>query len=499
VKILLVDDDPDSLTSVQSFLARLGHQVTGCSSAEQALLCYFQDDYPMVLSDIKMPGLSGLDLLAQIKATPRGDFSDIILFTGHGDIDSAIAALRAGAYDYLLKPIRVDELATIIERVREHQLLKRENKRLSEEFVQAVQAETEQTKEEMAKWKLLANKNSGICMGVFSLCMALINELAYKYHTARDIPVLIQGETGTGKELIARIIHYGNKPDAAPFIDINCAALTPNLFESELFGYEPGSFTGGLAKGSKGKIDIAKGGTLFLDEVAEIPIDLQGKLLRVIQEKEFYRVGGLSKIKTDIRIICATNMDLETAVTEGRFRKDLYYRLKVGTILLPPLRERQEEILPLAAMFLESFSRQRAKHFASISREAEKILLDYSWPGNVRELRNAIEWAVFMHDDIELKPEHLGTIPTTCQFRENKTAPTAPILSAEVPFQLPSGGFSLEQFTDQIIIQALKMHDNNKTLTAQYLGLSRRALCYRLEQIANRADSLPNPYTEPNL
>ncbi|WP_371362767.1 Regulatory protein AtoC [Sporomusa rhizae] len=488
MNILLVDDDIDSLDSVHNFLFRLGHHIVDCSSAEQALLAYSQGDYPIVLSDIQMPGKSGLDLLTEIKAQQQGEFTDVVLFTGHGDMDSAISALRAGAYDYLLKPIRIDELAAIIERVREHQVLKRENKRLSKEFSEAVYAETEQTREELLQWKSIATKNLGIQMGIFSPCMAEIIGVAYKYHLVRDIPVLIQGETGTGKELIAKAIHYGDKPSDLPFIDINCAAITPSLFESELFGYEAGSFTGGLAKGSKGKMDLAKGGTLFLDEVAEIPLDLQGKLLRVIQEKEFYRVGGLNKIKTDIRIICATNVNLETAVSLGTFRKDLYYRLKVGTIQLPPLRQRKEEILPLSSMFLHSFAKQRNRKFSSISPDAQKILLDYEWPGNIRELQNAIEWSVVMYDEDTLKPMHLGTIPITKYPQESTTDPDVILLTPDTSFRLPHNEFPLEHFSERIILQALKMHDNNKTQTAQYLGVSRRALIYKLDQIDNRKE-----------
>lgn len=486
MNILLVDDDIDSLDSVHNFLFRLGHHVVACSSAEQALLTYSQGDYPIVLSDIQMPGESGLDLLAEIKVHQRGEFTDVVLFTGHGDMNSAISALRAGAYDYLLKPIRIDELAAIIERVREHQVLKRENKRLSEEFSEAVHAETEQTKEELLKWKSIATKNLGIAMGIFSPSMAEIIDVAYKYHAAREIPVLIQGETGTGKELIARAIHYGDEPSKMPFIDINCAAITPTLFESELFGYEAGSFTGGLSKGSKGKMDMAKGGTLFLDEVADIPLDLQGKLLRVIQEKEFYRVGGLNKVKTDIRIICATNVDLESVVNVGTFRKDLYYRLKVGTIQLPPLRQRKDEILPLANMFLHLFSKHRGRKFSGISREAQKILLDYEWPGNIRELRNAIEWAVVMYDGATVKSEHLGTISKNPQ--ESAADPDGILLTPDTSFQLPPHEFPLQHFSERIILQALKLRNNNKTQTAQYLGISRRALAYKLEQMGHLQD-----------
>jgi two-component system, NtrC family, response regulator AtoC len=259
------------------------------------------------------------------------------LFTGHGDMATAIEALRSGAYDYLLKPINVAELAVITDRIAEHQSLLRENRVLNTRFTDEVQAATEEARQEVSRLRQLVSHYIGIDnVGVFSETMRQIVQQAQKYHEDRLIPVLIEGETGTGKEIIARMIHFGGAAREAPFVDVNCAALTASLFESELFGYEAGAFTGGLVKGQKGKLDVAQGGTLLLDEVGEIPLELQGKLLRVMQEKEFYRVGGLKKVKTDVRIICATNANLEKCVEEGTFRKDLFYRLKVGHIVIPP-------------------------------------------------------------------------------------------------------------------------------------------------------------------
>jgi len=281
---------------------------------------------------------------------------------------------------------------------------------------------------------------------------------------------------------VARYIHFGNMQCMLPFVDINCAALNPGIFESELFGYEAGSFTGGLPKGQKGKLDIAKGGTVFLDEIAELPTDLQAKLLRVIQEKEFYRVGGLRKIKTDIRIICATNVDLFTRMEQGAFRKDLYYRLKVGHLVIPPLRERTEEILPLARMFLNKFACKRGKRFSGICDSAAQIMLTYDWPGNVRELRNAMEWVAFMHDGVEVKPSHLGVLKqaiTKSIFPDNSPSP---VLDPE-HFSLPSEGLDIEGFFSKIVLQALEMHNRNKTKAARYLGISWRSLDCRLARL----------------
>ncbi|SFG12323.1 PAS domain S-box-containing protein [Desulfotomaculum arcticum] len=315
---------------------------------------------------------------------------------------------------------------------------------------------------------------------IFSKKMESLFQQAKKYHTDRSIPVLIQGETGTGKEVIAKYIHYGGLSVVEPFIDVNCAALTSSLFESELFGYESGAFTGGLPRGQKGKLDLASGGTIFFDEITELPIALQAKLLRVIQEKEFYRVGGLRKIRIDIRIICATNGNIEKKVKEGLFRQDLYYRLNVGRLLLLPLRERKEEILPLATKFLEDFSHQRGKRFSKISDSAAKLLLFYSWPGNVRELRNTIEWVTFMYDDSVLKPAHLEILRQNENVRVAEDC--APVMDPD-NFTLPAEGLYLEKFLNNIVGQALAMHNGNKTKAARYLGISRRSLQCRVDRM----------------
>lgn len=481
MNILLVDDDARSRAGVGKFLREMGHHITECADGEEAFVTYNSGAFPMVMSDIRMPKLSGIDLLKRISALP-GKQADVVLFTGHGDMTTAIEALRAGAYDYLLKPINVEELAAITERVAEHQSLLQENKVLTERFSEEVQAATEETRQEVSRLRRALSQAAGLeNIGFFSRAMLALVQQAQKYHQNRSIPVLIEGETGTGKEIIARLIHYGQgggDPDSqTPFIDVNCAAITANLFESELFGYDPGAFTGGLNKGQKGKLDIAQGGTLLLDEVGEIPLELQGKLLRVIQEKEFYRVGGLKKIKTDVRIICATNADLERRVEQGTFRRDLYFRLKVGHLVIQPLRQRRDDILPLATMFLRQFAGAKANRFRSIRAEAAEILLGYDWPGNVRELRNTIEWVSFMFDDAELTPAHLANLKSPPILSAND-GPAA----ATDRFSLPAAGFNLEEYTDKIIQQAIEVCNGNKTAAALRLGISRRSLYNRLKK-----------------
>jgi DNA-binding NtrC family response regulator len=486
MNILLVDDDKDSRRSIKKFLEKIGHHVSECDDGEKALLTYQNGEFPMVITDINMPKINGIELLRALKNLPKADGTEVVLFTGYGNIETAIEALRLGAYDYLIKPLNVEELAIITERIAEHQFLLRENRLLNQHFDDQIKVATAEKEEELNRIKKSLAEQLGIqTIGIFSDSMRQIFETAQKYHTDRSIPVLIQGETGSGKEIIAKTIHYGEMVDISPFVDINCAALSASLFESELFGYEPGSFTGGLNKGQKGKFDLAQGGTLFLDEIAELPLELQSKILRVIQEKEYFRVGGLKKIKTDVRIICATNVDLEQKVQEGVFRKDLYYRLKVGHLVIPNLCHRTEDIIPLAEMFLQDFARQKGKRFKYISNDAAIMLLAYDWPGNVRELRNVIEWAIFMYDDIEIKPAHLSIITgnkinTTSigKEEEKKRLNTR-------DFLLPKEGLALEDFINQIISKTLEMHNGNKTDTARFLNISRKSLYTHLKHIKN--------------
>jgi two-component system response regulator AtoC len=482
MKILLVDDDDDSRGSLGDFLREAGHQVKECQNGEIAFEFFQKEEFELVLSDIKMPKKTGLELVADLSLfKPKRDF-DVIIFTGHGDMESAIEALRLGAQDYLLKPINIEELENIIERLSYNRVVRNANREFSEDFATNVKVISKKISKMQDKSEYVLKDLVGIGeVGVFSDKIRDIFIEALKLHNDRDIPVLIQGETGTGKEIIARLIHYGYAESKEPYIDINCAAVSPTLFESELFGYEAGSFTGGLNKGSKGKIDLAWRGTLFLDEIGDMSFDLQAKLLRAIQEKEFYRVGGLKKVKTDVRLICASNVNIEKRVEEGLFRPDLYYRLNVGRIKLPPLRERREEIIPMAQMFLKDFSAKKGKKFANIDEKTAIILTGYYWPGNVRELRNIIEWAVFNFDDTVLKPEHLkikeqAGCEDTDGERSNKmeTDPSKIVL--------PTDPLDLEKYIDVIVYKALEMHGGNKTKTALYLGISRKSLYCRLER-----------------
>ncbi|TIH12851.1 sigma-54-dependent Fis family transcriptional regulator [Marinifilum sp. JC120] len=475
MRILLVDDDAATRESLAEYLTLLGHAVTPCAEAVSALGIFRNHDFEMVLSDIQMPGRTGIELVRDIKGLSGSHSADVVLYTGHADLEFAIGALRAGAYDYLTKPINLEELGAVLDRVAEHQSLLQENERLTGKFDEAVAEATSDVRGELSQLRELLARQAGLDnVGIFSEPMWEVVNQARRYHGDRDLPVLIQGETGVGKDIVAKLIHYGddNSLSPRPFVDINCAALPANLFESELFGYEAGAFTGSATRGARGKIDLAAGGTLFLDEIGEIPVGLQAKLLRVIEDKSFYRVGGLSKIKTDIRIIAATNLNLTERIEQGFFRNDLYYRLRVGSIIVPPLRERTDDIIPLALLFLKSFSEKRGKAFKGISPEAAEILMGHPWSGNVRELRNAMEWISVMHDAQVLRSEHLsgffaGMVRST-PVREKSPA----VCKTEQKKQARP--------TDEDIDAALAETGGNKTQAAAQLGISIRMLYYRL-------------------
>ncbi len=490
MNILLVDDHPDTCETLARFLSRLGYSIRVAGNGNEALQEYSKGDFPLVVSDIRMPGLSGIELLQAIKRQPSGQNTDVVLMTGHGGLDTAIQAMRSGAYDYLLKPINIEELALLAERVAEHQKLRRENSYLREHLADEVREATAATRDEMERLRASVRKEAGLAQfGIFSPQMRQLAQRCLQYHQDRSLPVLIQGETGTGKELLARLIHYGEDgAKTGPFVDVNCAALTPSLFESELFGYAAGSFTGGLAKGRRGKLDAAMGGTLFLDEIGDMSLELQAKLLRVIQEREFYRVGGLEKIKADVRFVCATHVDLRQRVQTGQFREDLLFRLRVGLVVAPPLRERPEEILPLAQLFLAELAKQKKKRFTGIGREALNRLMKHNWPGNVRELRNVIEAAVVLFDDEVLRVEHLVLLEPQPQRivpgeqgQALLTSSNCMAQAGAARFELPTDAFQLEKLNHAILRKAVERFDGNVTRAARYLGISPRTLSYRLK------------------
>ncbi|MCE5270843.1 sigma-54 dependent transcriptional regulator [bacterium] len=484
MKILVVDDDKYSRTELTEYLRdELGHDITPCDSGTKALQFFENNPFPLVLSDIRMPEMDGIELLKRLKAMPAGRQTYVVLITGYGDVNSAVSAFHAGSYDYLMKPVNPEELKSIIGKIAEHQSLLEENYELKHRFESKVAEVTQEAMLELEQvQKALAEVLGVGRIGVFSSKMRDVVRLAKRLHEDRSVPVLIEGETGTGKEFIAKLVNYGPHTVTTPFVSINCSAIAPNLFESELFGYEGGAFSGAKRAGQKGKFELAQGGTLFLDEIGDMPLEMQPKLLRVLQEKEYFRVGGIRKLTVDVRIICSTNKNLEKLSQAGAFRSDLYYRLNTGRIHLPALRERKEEIRPLAQMFLEYFAEQKKSNFKSFSEEAIGILEEYPWPGNVRELQNLIERVVLLYDDVEIKPCHLRVLKKNEGLGLDRLAEENDEDYLVVRF-LP-GGLNLETIEKEIIKKALFMFDGNKSRVARYLGINRATLYNKLDDKA---------------
>lgn len=431
--ILVVDDEKGQREILEEILSDAGYDVTTASSAEAALKFAKERRFDLCLTDLRMTGMDGIELLQLLLAMDSSII--VILLTAHGTIDSAKEALKQGAFDYLQKPYDQDVLLETIERA-----LKRLDQ-LDVEIV-STSAEVEAVKRMILK---VARSNS---------------------------TVLIRGESGTGKELIARSIHVQSQRVGEMFQAVNCAAINENLLESELFGHERGSFTGAHAE-KKGLFEIADRGTLFLDEIGELDVTMQAKLLRALQERKIRRVGGTREISVDVRVIAATNRDLRAMVQNGRFRDDLYYRINVLSIDVPPLRERRNDIPVLINFFLKKHSRNASHPIKGLSPETQQILENYSWPGNVRQLESAIERAILLCETEFIIVEDLPT-----EIRQEAGAAE----SSNVLFKLPTGGLNFEDVERSLIMQAMERTNYNITKSAKLLGLTFRTLQYRLEK-----------------
>ncbi len=437
--ILVVDDEKGQREILEMILSGEGYDVTTASSGEAAMKFVADRHFDLVLTDLKMTGMSGLDLLKELTDFDKSII--VILLTAHGSVDSAVDALRLGAFDYLQKPYDSEKLLETISRALT------QLKTLDVEIVSG-SPEMDQVKKLILK---MAKSNSTI---------------------------LVRGESGTGKELIARSIHKNSPRANEIFQAVNCAAINENLLESELFGHEKGSFTGAVGE-KKGLFQIADGGTLFLDEIGELDISLQAKLLRALQERQIRRVGGTKEIPIDVRVVAATNRDLLKMTEEGSFREDLYYRLNVLSLEIPPLRERTSDIPLLMEFFIKKHTRD-SKRVIKIEKDAEKVLLNYSYPGNVRQLESAIERAILLceNDTItkdDLPPEMLSTTTTSS-------------ISGDA-FKLPPDGVNFEDVEKSLITQAMERTDHNITKSAKLLGLTFRTLQYRLEKYGIKKDS----------
>jgi len=445
-KILIVDDEEGMRRLLARLLFKAGYETALAANGAEALALVGSDHFDLVVTDIKMPEMDGLQLLQEIRAFDPE--LPVVVITAYGTVENAVAALRAGARDYITKPFENDDILLTIERVFEHARLLDENRYLHEQIEQRYnfagitgRSATMQSVLEMAASVAAANAN-----------------------------VLITGESGTGKELIARSIHSGSPRRDKPFIVLNCAALPENLLESELFGHEKGAFTGAMAA-RKGRFELAHEGTLFIDEVGEMSLPAQVKLLRVLQEHEFERVGSTRTIRCDVRLVAATNKNLLDAVKEGTFREDLYYRLDVVNIHLPPLRERREDIEPLAQHFIKRYAAETGKQVDGLSPRALSCLLAYDWPGNVRELQNAIERAVVLSRTVTLTPHDF---PQSIQGEAD--------ICVSVPQQDGNLTEILEDFERQLIVQTLRRHAGSQTRTAEVLGIKRTTLRYKMQK-----------------
>lgn len=451
MRILLVDDHPEARLALADFLVQLGHRVDQAADGEAGLAQVRLRRPDLVLSDLRMPGLDGLGLLKGLAALD--DPPPVALMTAFGDERTALEAMRGGAIDYLRKPVSVQELHRLVERV-------------------AAEAESGPMPDEAVE----EADGLVVCGPELRAVVALADRL----HRVRELPCLIEGETGSGKELLARRLHHGGRPPGGPFVALNCAAIASGLFEAELFGYAPGSFTGADPRGAEGKLAAATGGTLLLDEVADLPPEQQAKLLRLLEERSFYPVGGNRARRCEARLVCATNADLAARVREGRFREDLFYRLKVGYLRLPPLRERRGDILPLARILMRRVRQRLGRGFQRLSSAAEDLLYTHSWPGNVRHLQHLLEEAAVRFDGAVLDAPHLRELDAGfTDPAANAPVGSASLVLPRVPpsaLVLAADGFDLEAWHRALVRAALAAHQDSPVRTAAYLGVSRKVL-----------------------
>jgi len=453
--ILVVDDEHLIRWSLEQQLRREGYSILLAETGAEALQKAQVETPDLVLLDVRLPDADGLEILERLRA---GDpESPVIMITAHGGVGSAVRAMKLGAHDYIIKPFDMEELKLTVKKALETKALRREVARFHAE-----QREGSRLDDIV-----------GVSRAIRDL-KALIRRIAESDTTT----VLLEGESGTGKDLVARVIHYESARAQAPFLAVNCVALPEHLLESELFGHEKGAFTDAKAL-KKGLFEQADGGTVYLDEIGDMRPGLQAKLLRLIEEKTFRRVGGVKDLRVDVRIIAATNRDLAKAMQDEQFRKDLYFRLKVFPIYIPPLREHPEDILPLATSFVARFNRDMRREILGLHPEAQACLRAYAWPGNVRELRNVIERGMILASGDTLCPEHLlpeiGAGPA-------ETTPGPPPPPKAAPVALPAEGLRLEEVERDLVRQALEATEGNQVRAARLLGISRDALRNRMKK-----------------
>ena len=448
--ILFIDDSPEMLTFLYKFLSREGFEVDMTSDGSEGISYIDKKYYDIIFTDLKMPIVDGMGVLRHVKE--HSPESICIIMTGYGTIRNAVEAIKSGAFDYLTKPLDVDGIRIAIQRGLEYRNLKRESGDLQNQL------------KKKYRFKNIIGESEKI------------QKLFEKIEKVADTEstILIMGESGAGKELFAKAIYYRSRRQVAPFITVNCAAIPNDLLESELFGHEKGAFTDAI-RTRIGRFELANGGTIFLDEIGDMSLSLQSKLLRVLQEHQFERIGGVKSIQTDIRIIAATHQDLKKAVEEGKFREDLYYRLNVIPIEIPPLRERKTDIVLLVNHFLKQCSKNNNRSIREIDQEVVNRLIEYHWPGNVRELENVIERMVTLStgETITLRdlPEMLRSYP---------------VAKPPVAYEIPEGGISLDaavnEFEKKLIIHALNKRGWIKNRAAQFLNINRTTLVEKMKR-----------------
>lgn len=445
--VLVVDDEVNIRNALMTMLEKKGYRVCEAGTGEEALRHLEEARVDLVITDLRMPGMNGLEFLGRLK--DNWSDTEVVVMTAFGSIDTAVGAMRLGAYDYLTKPIDRERFGVVVEKALERHTLTSENKQLRDRL------------ETRTRFDQMVGESEAM-QRVYSLVEMVADS---------DVMVLLTGESGTGKELVARAIHHKSPRADGPFITMNCGALPENLFESELFGYEKGAFTGAMST-KAGRFELADGGTLLLDEVGELSLKSQVDFLRVLETKEFRRLGGTKLIRVDTRIIAATNRKLDEAVKQGDFREDLYYRLNVVPIRLPPLRERADDVPLLVDRYLSASSARHHRGPKEVSRDAMRLLRLYGWPGNVRQLRNLMERLVVTVRETTIQPAHL---PAEIQVSKE-----------DARTMLITLGTSLEQIERQVIERTLKEVTNHRENAARLLGISLRALQYKIKEYGIR-------------
>jgi DNA-binding NtrC family response regulator len=454
-RILIVDDEAILTESLQNILTSSEYEVATCQNGEEFLSVLSQVNPDLVLLDIFMGSVNGLQLLKRMRE--EGSDLPVLIMTGHADVNLAVEAMKEGALDFVLKPFDLAHLTLLIEKSLEQSRLKRK--------VQMLQTELEEQR-----------VRSGI-IGK-SQVLRRILETAEKLAQSDNTTVLLEGESGTGKELLARFVYQKSPRADKPFVTLNCGAIPKNLAESEFFGYEKGAFTGATDKMRQGKFELANGGTIFLDEIGELSLDMQVKLLRVLEERRFYRLGGTRELTINVRVIAASNRDLAKEVEAGRFREDLYYRLNVASLKIPPLRARREDIAVMAFAFVQEFSKRFNKETPKLSDDALSLLQSLPWKGNVRELRNAIERVVLLHNGPLVTAEHFAFLDTGSVKQTS-----IPTNGKSYRLEIPSEGISMAHVVRDLILQTLALTNGNQVHAAKILGLTRSKLRYRMDQL----------------